>query len=411
LNFTLSEAQNYAVENFFLSKNAELDIESAKKRILEATALGLPQVTATADFQYIPNPPTISFPSSENPDEVMEIPLALETNLSYGASVTQLIFNGEYIVGLQAAKVYRKFAEENYDNVAISIRENVASTYFALLILQKNSVILEKTLDNLRVNLGQVQKTFAAGMIEDTEVDQIALSVKRTENELSSLDNQLETLRKMLKYQMGLPADAEVTLSESIDELITKNMVEDSTYNFVLEENSEYKLLETQEQLQKLNMNRYKTNYLPTLSAFYNYSDQTESSEFSQAINHVFGATARWPLLTSGMRHAQISQARIEYEKASNTKLQETERLILVAEQAKFNFQTALNKYNNEKENFAMSENIFNKTTQRYKEGFVSSLDLTLINTQYLQAQITYAYAVQELLTSKIALDKAHNKL
>ncbi len=412
MRFSLTEAQNYAVENFYVSKNAKLDVEAARNLVLQNTALGLPQLKATADFQYIPNPPSFPFPDFNNPDgPPMEVYLALEKNLTYGATVSQLIFSGEYIVGLQAARVYKILSQESYEKTVIDVKENVAGTYYGILILKSNREILIKTLENLRMNLDQMKKTYEAGLIEDTEVDQLDLTVKRTENSLTTLDNQLATLYKLFEYQLGLQAETQIELTENIDNLVSNNLISGSQYNFNLDENIDYQLLATQEKLQKLNYNRYKSQYLPTVTGFYNYSDQTKSSEFSQPIHHVFGIQASWPIFQSGVHYAQVSQARIEYEKAANMRIQESERLTLAAEQARFDYQTAVNKYMNEKKNFELSEKVFEKTTEKYKLGVVSSLELSLVNTQYLQAQMSYASAIHELLVSKVKLDKAFNKL
>lgn len=410
LSLTLQEAQNYAIDNFFLSKNSELDVQIARKKILETTAIGLPQIGASADYQHIPNPPTLDFVDFET-GEPMEIPLALENNLTYGATVSQLLFSGEYIVGLQAARVYRTFSEENYDKTKIDIRESIAGSYYTILVLKANKDVLVKTLESLENNLDQTKKTFAAGLIEDTEVDQLELTVQRTRSDLATLDNQIEYMTRLFKYQLGITSEMNVTLTNTLNELIATNIISDSAYTFVLDENIEYKILSTNEDLQKLNLNREKTMYLPSISGFYRYSDQTDQAEFSQAINHVFGVSATWNLFQSGMRSAKVSQAKIALEQAQNVKMQEAERLILTAQQAKFDYQTALRKYYNEELNFNLSEKVLDKTSERYKQGMVSSLELSIVNTQFLSAQISFATAIQELLTAKVALDKAFNKL
>lgn len=411
LKLTLIEAQNYAIENFFLSKNAELDIDIAKKKILETTAIGLPQVSANADYQHIPNPPTIEFPAGPNPEDVMSFEIAPENNLKYGATVTQLLFSGEYIVGLQASRVYRLLSEENYEKVKIELRESVSSNYYSILVLENNEEALLKTLEVLRSNLGELRKTSEAGLIDDTEVDQLELTVKRTETDLASLKNQVEYLQKLLKYQLGVSINTEVNLVASLDELIGKNIISDSLYNFVLDEHIDYKILKTNESLQKLSLNRERTTYLPTVSGFYSYSDQTSSTDFSPTINHVLGVSATWKIFQSGMRHAKVSQAKIALEQVQNMKEQESEKLKLNAKQTRFNYQTALNKYYNEKLNFELSEKVLYKTNEKFKQGMVSSLELSLVNTQFLQAQITYTSAIHELLTTKTALDKAYNQL
>lgn len=415
LSFSLTEAQNYAIENFFLSKNAELDIDAAKKKIWETTAIGLPQVKATGDFQYYLDDelPMLGFPNFDETGNFLGIEEANmfeRQNMTYGGNVSQLIFSGEYIVGLQAAKVYKLLSEENFEKVKIDVKETIAGTYFTILILNENERVIKETLENLRLNLEHSQKTYAVGLIEDTDVDQLELTVKRTENDLKSIENQLETMQRMLKYQLGVEPNVTVDLKDELVSLLEENIIDESAYQFVLDENIEYKMLTTQENLQQLNMNREKSLLLPTVAGFYNYSDQANATLFTPP-KHLVGVTASWSIFESGKRNAKISQARIELEKAQNMKEQEAQRLILSAQQATFDYQTALTQYYNEETNFELSKKVFDKTTQRYGEGFVSSLDLSIVNNQYLGAQLSYALAIQNLLTTKIALDKAYNKL
>ena len=433
MKFSLTEAQNYAIENYYVSKNAELDIKSAKWRVWETTALGLPQVTSSASYQHIPgNIPELSFGMDSlfaymfgslselgypPPASLTETSsggssaIAPRNTFNYGLTVSQLIFSGEYIVGLQAARVYKSISEETNEKTEVEVKQSVADNYFALLILKGNREILDKTLTNLKDNLFQIQKSYEVGLVEDTEVDQIDLVVKRTESSLVSLDRQIEFLTNMFKYQIGLNPDIQIELTDNIDNLITENIVNDAAYSFVLEDNIDYQMLSTQEKLAQLLMRREESKFLPTVAGFYQYQDKTQKTDFDFTIKHIVGVTIDFPIVTSGSRIAQVSQARIEYEKAQNIREQEINRLYMAAEQAIFDYRTALEKYNNEKLNFELSEKVYNKTSEKYKEGFVSSLELTLVNNQYLQAQLTYSTAIQELLSAKIAMDKAYNKL
>lgn len=256
-----------------------------------------------------------------------------------------------------------------------------------------------------------MEKSFEVGLVEDTEVDQINLIVKRTENSLVSMDRQIEFLTNMFKYQIGLDPGVKIELSDSIDNLIIGNIVNDAAYTFILEDNIDYQMLSTQEKLMQLLMKREQSKYLPTVAGFYQYQDKTEKADFDFTINHIIGISVDFPIITSGSRMAQISQARIEYEKSQNTREQEINRLYMAAQQATFDYRTALEKYNNEKLNFELSEKVYNKTFEKHREGFVSSLELSLINNQYLQAQLSYSLAVQELLSAKVAMDKIFNKI
>lgn len=431
--FTLPQAQDFAIDNFFVSKNAALDIESAQKKIWETTAMGLPQLSGTMDYTYMPEIPEMNFPQTvmgankadndiiyggdfRDPDFYSMVSgeplkLGVTNNVSYSVMLTQLIFSGEYIVGLQASRIYRLFAEENYDKVKIDIRESIASSYYAILILQENRVVLEETLENLKLNLEHTKKFYEQGLVEDTDVDQLDLTVKRTENSLRNIENQIQYLSKLFKYQIGVDANEQVELVDSIDMLLEKNIIEPTSYQFNLDEQIDYKLLITQENLQSLSLDREKSTFLPTVSGYYQYKDQFEAAAFDMNIKHIVGVKLAVPILSSGMRIAKVGQARIELDKASNMKEQEASRLTLVSQQSMFDYNTALANYYNERINIDLSKKVFDKATIRFQEGMVTSLDLSIFNNQYLQAQLTYATSIQELLTKKIALDKAFNKL
>ena len=75
-------------------------------------------------------------------------------------------------------------------------------------------------------------------------------------------------------------------------------------------------------------------------------------------------------------------------------------------EQSKNNLKTAMDKLETEKKSLTLSENIYNKTIIKYKEGISSSMDLTMAQNQYLSTQGNYLSAMVELLNAKAELDK-----
>lgn len=441
--FTLSEAQEFAIKNFFVTKNAELDIESAQKKIWETTAIGLPQISGKLTYQYVPGDiPVFDFGSSmsgifdpivgyinqgtgqteqdygaymaayyaTNPPAEPD-PITPRSTLTYSVTVSQLIFSGEYIVGLQASKAYKSLSSENYDKAKIDIKAAIAGSYYGLLILKENKCVVEETLENLRLTASHTQKFFEQGLVEDTDVDQLNLTVKRTENNLRTIENQIDYLSDMFKYQIGLKASNKVELTDSINNLIDKNIINPTNLQFNLENNIDFKLLSTQEKLQLLSLRREKSLFLPQIAGFYQYSDKTEKATIDFTIKHVLGLNVNIPITSSGMRMAKVSQAKIALDKATNMKNQEAQRLIIAAQQAEYDYNTALENYANEKQNFELSEKVYKKTTARFKEGMVSALDLSLVNNQFLQAQLSLTGAIQQLLSAKTTLDKAYNQL
>ncbi len=433
--FSLEEAGNYAVDNYFMTKNARLDIESAKDRIWETTAIGLPQVSGGADYNYLPEIPTTSFPAMSlfnnlpqtndyvtgeqihnnlgiRYEEGQEIQLGVEHNINYNLMVTQLIFSGEYIVGLQASKTYLRLSEESYEKTRVELKQLVANSYYTILVLEKNEELLRESLSNLVDIYEDTKKMAGQGMIESTEADQIEINIKRTDNRLKSVQRQLEMMRKMLKYQLGLDLDVDLLLTDKLPSLITDNIIgEAQVPDFNLKEHIDYRLMNTEEMLNLLSLKREKSKYLPSLSAFYRFEDKLNKPEFDFTMRHMVGVSLSVPVFASGQKKARVDQARIELEKSQIKKDQESERLIMQVSQARFDYLNALEQYFNEKDNYELSSRILANTTKKYRQGMVSSMDLTLSNNQCIQAQISYSQAVLELLNAKVTLDKAYNNL
>jgi outer membrane protein len=434
MRFSLKEAQNYGLENFFLSKNASLDIESSRKQVKEYTAMGLPHINAGADYTYIPVVPTMNFPITTLENTVPQtdqpvsgndvhngislnmepqvIDLGVKNNINYNIMLTQLIFSGEYLVGLQASKTLLQLSEETYEKTKIELKQLIANSYYTILVLKINEKLLSESTDNLKKISDETNAIAGKGLIEKTEADQVKINVKRIENQLFSVQRQLEFMQKMFKYQLGLPDSAKIELSDSLRILVDNNLLNTpQTYNFDLNSNIDYRLLSTNEELKLLSLKREKSLYLPTLSGFYKYQDNTNTAGFNFTMKHMLGISASVPIFASGYKQARVGQAKIALLESQNMKSQVSTRLIMEAQQASFDYSSALERFNNEKENFELSKRILETTTQKFKLGMVSSMDLTLTNNQYLQAQLTYSGSILDLLNAKVKLDKAYNQL
>ena len=238
LKLSLRQAQDYALEHNAAMKNAKLDIELARKKIWETTAIGLPQVSATGSYQHIFNVPEISFggvsllskqregytlsavPTGHNNDSIFlnffqgdPIKLGVANNANMNLSISQLVFSGEYLVGLQATRVFYQISQNSLVQTISDLKETVANSYYLVQILEKNRDILLQSSCNLSKTLEEMKEMNKAGFIEDTDVDQIELTLLSMENAVRSLDNQVAASYDLLKFQMGIPFEDKVTLS------------------------------------------------------------------------------------------------------------------------------------------------------------------------------------------------------
>ncbi|MDX2443957.1 MAG: TolC family protein [Bacteroidales bacterium] len=419
--FSLKEAQDFALENNLNIKNAQLNVEQAQKVIWENTALGLPQVTSSFNYNNNLNLMTTLLPGEiiGQPGEKVEVQFGTQHNAIGTIAANQLIFSGPYIVGLQAAKIYRESQEQSLQKTEIDTKELIAQNYYLALLAEETYIIIDSNVLNLQKTLFETQKMYEMGFVEETDVDQIRVSLISLENSKRTALSQIEVSYKLLKYQMGIDLNIEIQLKEKLEDIIVEiNLAQTLEDPFNVLNHIDFQLSETREYLAQLNMKRQKAEYLPSLSAVYNNNWSAMRDEFNffnpnqkWYYSSVLGFTLDFPIFSSGGRQAKVSQLKIEYQKAGNTKKLVEDGLILENQQARSDFISAYQKYLSEKENVQISKKILDRTQIKVGEGITSSLEFTQINDQYLITESNYLTALLELLNAKIRLDKAMNRL
>lgn len=431
---SLKQAQDLATENNVTAKNAKIDTELAKKKIWETTAMGLPQVSATAAYQHIFKVPEMVFPSqffSPQQIEGMEsdfiikeinglplyhytvtdpIKLGVPDNLTLDFNVSQLLFSGAYIVGLQASKTYSMLSSQNLEKTMIDLKESIANTYCLVLNLEENNAILKSRIQLLNKNLSDMRAMNTAGYLEIIDVDQMDLTVRTLNIAVTTLERQIAAAKDLLKFQMGISFDDEVNLTDNLNDIVDAISLEAIVQKQLkLEDNTTFKLMNTQVKLADLNLKREKSGYLPTLAAFYRHSEKAQKADFDFTMKDVAGINMSIPIFSSGQRNAMVAQRKLELVKAVNVKDMAIEGVKLEFKNAQNDLATAIDKYNNEKYNMDLATRIYDRTLSKQKEGLASSMDLTNAQNQLLNAQTSYFTAVYQLIVAKNKIDKLTN--
>ena len=411
LTLSLTSAQDYAIINNLSLENASLDIESAQKKVWETTAIGLPQVSGKLDYQHIPGTiPTFDFVDFETGDPA-EIPLAIKNSTTYSVTATQLIFSGEYIVALQASKTYLQISKLSHEKQELDLKADVLNSYISILILEDNLNIINSSSKNMESLVRETKLLNEQGFLESTDADQLQISLNTLINTKNTITKQIEISYMLFKILLGTDLNSKLVLAEDLNSIYNQLIDKSVNENFDITNNIDYKMLDNQVKISELSYKRQKTTYLPTISAFYNYQDKTNKASFDFTINHIIGVSLNMPIFSSFQRNAVVQQAKIDYQKSINNQTLLENSLNTQAQQLKFNYQNALDKYKITKQNVDLSKNVFNNTSKKYKQGMVSSMDLTQSNNTYLQTQSDNTTALFELFQTKIELEKILNEL
>ncbi len=422
LPLSLEQAIEYALEHNYELNNAKADASIASRQVWEITASGLPQVSGTVGYQYFTDIPVNLVPAEffgGEPGELAEIQFGTEQNLTATLSVNQLIFDGSYIIGLRAARIFRALSLQIYERSEMEVKSSVMESYYLSLATARNLEIMTSNLANLEKTLFETEKMFEQGFTDAINVDQLKLTVSNLKNNIAGMERQKKLTLDLLKFQIGLEVKREIVLTESLEDLfatISFEMLSAGELN--PQQHIDFRIIESQEHMQMMSLRREWSFYLPTLSAFYTRQENAYRNEFnffegSQPWfpTSIIGLNLNIPIFSSGERRSRVQQARLELEKAKNNTRMVEQSLVLQQQEASNQLQTAMEQYNTEKENLALANRILNRTTIMYREGLASSLELTQASDQLLTTQANYINSIFEMLNASNKLKKALGRL
>ena len=417
---SLQEAITYGRENNRQILNADREIQRAYKERWSVIAIGLPQINANASYQNFIELPTSLIPAQffgGKEGEFAEVQFGTPQNMVAGATLSQLIFDGSYIIGLEASKVYLSISENILEKTVLEIRKNIVSTYSSILLIQENIKFLEKNWDNLVANLAEIQALFRNGFGEEESVEQLRLTLSGIETQLRYAQNTEKITLNMLKLLMGFPTEAPLQLSDSLDSLTTQGLFEEKIEAKPnLESNIDIKIATNNLKSESLLFKYEKSKSLPQLTAFLNgnYTGNSETFSFIESNQKWFGAALfginlNVPIFSSLKRSADTQKAKIAVDQA-RTSLEETqERINIEVQAAQNDYSLAVETYFTNKENLALASRIEQKNQSKYFEGLASSLELRQAQLQLFSAQNSYLSSIQNVIQKKLNLETLLN--
>ena len=165
-------------------------------------------------FRSVPTLPASNFDPKSASDAVIE--LGVKQNIVYDLTVSQLIFNGAYLIGLKASKVYYNLSEESLEKSILEINESVTNTYFMILVGEESRKVLKANLENVNKTSSDVKEMYKQGFVEKTDVDQLDLTSNTIVNAISQIDNNLEMGIRLLKIHLGLEENKGIVLTDPL---------------------------------------------------------------------------------------------------------------------------------------------------------------------------------------------------
>jgi outer membrane protein len=419
-SFSLEEAIVYALEYNYSVINSDREILDAQKQKWEIIATGLPQIDGTLSYQNQLKQPVTLIPGEivgGDPGSFLPVVFGQQNQVNATATLRQQIFDGSYIVGVQATEAFLRYSQNNKEKTDQEVRKAVIEAYGNVLLAKETVAILENNKATLEKNLFETQKLYENGLGDEESVEQLQITLSSISSALKNSIRFEDITLQMLNLMMGLPIENQTELTENLDDLVLKqidfNLLESE---FFMENNVDYKLVSNLNEQRYYELKLAKSKALPTLNAFVNYGTSAFSNTFTFFENEqqwygasVLGFDLKIPIFSSLNRSATTQRAKIAYDQAK-TQLTETEEQIrLQLERAKSDYIFSIEEYETTKNNLNLAERIEKKNETKYFEGLATSFELRQAQVQLYSAQQDYLESMVQVINRKTELETVLN--
>lgn len=400
LRLSMKDAEQYAIEHNYSMKNASIDLKKAEATQWYAISTMLPQVTGTLDYTN-----HLGF---EMEIMSMKVPMNPTSNLTIQASVA---ISGAQIVSATLGKMAKEMAQTNYQKTEQTTKNQIKTVYFSILAMENTMTLLEQSMENMLRLETYAQQAVTVGISEQTDADQISVQVSSLQNNINATRRSVEMLYNSLRLLLGTSVNTEIYLTESIEDILNvENANKLLNENFSLTNNLDYQLTEQNVALAKRQVHVNEWAYGPTLSAYYQYKAKIQTTDFDMNPPQVIGVTLSVPIFSSGSKLAKVNEAKCSYKSAVNTMEMTSEQLKVQDRQLRYNLRSHFENYETQRKNIDVSQRVFNNITNKYEQGYSSSMDVTNSSISLITAQSNYIQAMLELVNAQIELEKLLNK-
>ena len=420
-SLTLEEAIAFGLTHNRSIINADREIQKAKKEKWKTIATGLPQISSEVNYQNFLEMPVSLVPAEffgGNPGEFSELTFGTEQNMIGSLKMEQLIFDGSYLVGLQATKVYLAISENLFEKTNLEVKKMVTNLYSNALLAKYNILFLEKNRASLENNFQEIHQLFRNGFEEEESVEQIQLSLAQANSRLKYAQNLLKIQQDMLKFVIGYPIESPLKLTDDLDDIFNEDLYFQTlpnTHN--IDNNIDIRIADNTLKSEALKLKLEKSKALPKVNAFINRTYTGNSNDFTFTDgdqkwygSSLLGLNIQIPIFSSLGRSANTQKAKISLEQAK-TQLEETQSKIRIEVNSTLNeYQLSIDNYYTEKENLRLAESIEQKNQTKYFEGMIQTFELRMSQLQLYTAQNNFVSAIQKVIINKIELETLLNQ-
>lgn len=403
-NANLEELISFGLQNKIELKQAQIDQEIGEREIASALSGWFPQLNATGSLSHAFQLPTTNIGGGN-------VVMGQKNNSSLLFQADQAILSPELFQASKAARFVRQGTYLNLENTKINTVVSISKAYYDILTSEEQIKIINENITRLERQYSEAKARYEVGLVDKTDYQRALISLNNAKAELKSTFEIRKYKFDYLKMLLAIPTHENITLS-FLGQDMERNILIDTTENLHVTSRVEYQNLQNTMELQRLNTQYQKWNFLPRVDLYANYNMNYRNDSFSHLYkdnipNSSIGLNLRLPIFTGTKRIQEIRKSELQ-EQRLDLEIRNLENQInteYVAAMA--SYRSNMNEWRNAKENIELSEDVYNTIKLQYDAGVKSYLDLMTSETNLKTAQLYYLNALYALLSSKLDIQKA----
>lgn len=422
-SFSIKEAIDYAVKNHATVKNANLDILNADARVNEIKAIGLPQLNGNVNYTnnyqiarvFLP---ARTFDPTAEEGAIIAAKFGVANSGNAGVSLSQMIFNGSYTLGLKAADVYKELSVKSLTQTKQQIAESVSKAYYGILVNEERLKLLNINIGRLDSLIRETKAMNVQGFVEKLDVQRLEVQANNLKTETNNIVRLQELSEYLLKFQMGMNIETPILLTDKLSAVSLAELQPiDEDQDFKYANRMEYSILQTQQRLAELDVKNQKAAILPTVMLIGNYGFNAGRPKFGDLItkpwfsNGSLGLGINIPIFDGFARKYKTIQSENNLQKVKNSYTILENSIDMQIKQANISLKNSWESLQENQKNMDLAKEIVRVSKIKYKQGVGTNLEVLNSEAALKEAQANYFNSLYNALIAKVDLEKAKGEI
>jgi outer membrane protein TolC len=326
-------------------------------------------------------------------------------------AVSQAIFSPGLLYNSKIAPLAVDLSQQVTDSTKILLVSSVSKSFYNVLLTLEQINVLKEDTARLGKNVRDTYHQYIGGIVDETDYEEATITLNNSKAQLRRASENVVPQFAALKQLMGYPAEKRFNVSFDTLQMVQGIHI-DTVQQLEYEKRIEFRELNTHKALQNELLHYYNFQWVPTVSAFFNYDLAFQNSNFGNLLGtsyptSLIGVSFSIPIFTGFARLHNVQKAKLQQQVLNWNEVDLRSQIYSEYTTAIANYKSNLYNLQLLQQNVALAKRSYFVITLQYKQGIVAYLNVITAESNLISSEISYLNELFQVLSNKIDLQKA----